>query len=165
MFLIKHFNFILLEAGNWCFQLVLKWSLKQINQFSAQDLFVSSGFLQGEHGWGCAWNCHFWFLWWIRKEIRTVLSQGFRNCKKEKEKFQNKGVSTCGTVGSDLLGCILWVYFCNAVLLIQRDVICKSFHRKKVWLRKYSKRVMVTVTSTVTFWDISVSLGSFILTL
>lgn len=129
-FLIKHFNDFLLEAGNWCFQLVLKWGLKQINQFfsSGPDLknsalrflFWAMVFYKGGCGWGCAWSCQFWFLWWIRKEIVTVLSQGFCNCKnKKKERFQNSRVRELPHVGLRAVtrrGCIHWVCFCSATL-------------------------------------------------
>lgn len=66
---------------------------------------MSSGFLQGEFASGCAWSYHFWFLWWIRKETRTVPSQGF--CmQKETREISQQELAHVG-LGQSLVGAAL----------------------------------------------------------
>lgn len=85
------------------------------------------------------------------------LSRDFVIAKRNKRNFETRA-STCGTGTVTCWGLTHWVPFCTAILPMQRGVICKSFCTKKVWLRKHPKIIMTKVT----FWDTSVSLGSFI---
>lgn len=152
---MKHFDFILLEAGNWCFQLVLKWRLQQINQIFSSGLIYEQWLFTR---WICIRVCLELSLL-----VLVVDQKGDQDCsiprilyaKRNKRDFPTRA-STCGTGTVTCWGRTHWVPFCTA---IQRGVTCKCFCTKKVWLRKHPKIIMIKVT----FWDTSVFLGSFIL--